>query len=86
MVHESDHGHPKNYLRVMESCWLILGYLGQGSLNYLYSENPTIQMYGNFERFTYKNALVWVGNIMTPVGVILRSYLGIIVNHYIDPY
>ena len=39
----------------------------QGSLNYPFGGNQTIQIYGNFEGFPLQQRIVWVGNIMTPV-------------------
>ena len=38
----------------------------QGSLNYPFWGNQTIQIFGNFDGFPLKPC-VWVGNIMTPV-------------------
>ena len=42
--------------------------VGQGSLNYLFWGDQTMQIYGNFEGFPLYKRIVWVGNIMTPVG------------------
>ena len=38
----------------------------QGSLNYQFRGDQTIQMYGSFEGFPLQQCIVWVGNIMTP--------------------
>ena len=40
--------------------------LEQGSVNYLFWGDQTIQIYGNFEGSPLWQCIVWVGNIMTP--------------------
>ena len=44
--------------------------ISQGSLDYPFWRNQTIQFYGNLEWFHLEQCIVWVGNIVTPVSAI----------------
>ena len=63
---ESEHG---------DLCLFFQIFFLQGSLNYPFEGNQTIQIYGNFEGFPLQQRIVWVGNILTTVleVMILRS-------------
>ena len=46
---------------------LVLGRVDQGSLNYLFWGDQTMQIYGHFEKIPLYKCIVWVGDIMIPV-------------------